>query len=330
MPRVMVTANMSLCMGALDQLRACADVVYVYPADRQAVLARIGDCDFYMGSPDIRIDREVLDKGRKLKAVCTCSTGTDHIDLIELERRGIEVHSIKREYELLDSFTAVAEMAWGLLLSCLRRIPHQFERAKAGELRWWNDSQPVPFQLSGKTLGVLGVGRLGRMSVEHGKAFRMRVIYCDLREIDIPGAMQVDFDTLVRESDVLMLHVHLTDQTHHIIGRDVLARMKRGSVLINTSRGDLVDEEAMIDALESGQLFAAGLDVFHNEWDPKLSEHRLFQYAATHHNLIITPHLAGATVESITGSRLFMANKLTSMLQAEHDQAASRTETTKN
>jgi len=153
--------------------------------------------------------------------------------------------------------------------------------------------------------------------VEHGKAFRMRVLGCDIRRRDIAGMKQVDFDTIVRESDVLSVHIHLTDETRHIINRDVIGRMKPGAILINTARGDLVDEDALVDALESGHLFAAGVDVFHDEWDPDLAAHRLFEYARQHDNLIITPHVAGASLESIAGARVFMAKKLAALMREQ-------------
>jgi len=316
MPKIMVTSDMRLCREALDTLREVGDVEYIVPADRERVLAGLADTDAYLGSTDIKVDRSFLEHAPNLKVVCTCSTGTDHIDIPALEARGVTLFSIKREYELLESFTSVAEMTWGLLIACLRRLPLQFERAKRGELRWWADTGPVPWQLSGKTLGVLGVGRLGSMVVEFGKAFRMRVLGCDIRKRDIPGMTQVDFDTLIRESDVLSLHIHLTDETRHYINREVIGRMKRGAILLNTARGDIVEEQALVDALTSGHLSAAGVDVFHDEWDPDVASHPLFEYARTHHNLVISPHLAGASIESIAGARVFMADKLAAHIRA--------------
>lgn len=314
-PHIMVAANMQLCVATLDTLRQVGTVDYVAPAERETVLARLAQVNAYLGSPDIKIDAEFLARAAQLEVVCTCSTGTDHIDIPALEARGITLFSIKHEIELLESFTSVAEMTWGLLIACLRRIPYQFERAKRGETRWWLDDRPPPRQLSGKTLGVFGVGRLGRMVVEYGKAFGMRVLGCDLKALSIPGVEQVDLETLVRESDIFTIHVHLTDITRGIIDRDVIARMRPGVVLLNTARGDIIDEQAMIEALESGHIAAAGLDVFHNEWDPDLASHPLFEYARTHDNLVITPHTAGASVESITGARIFMADKLAAYLR---------------
>jgi len=311
--RILVAVDLTLCMEALTPLQRVGDVDYLFPYDRARVLARIPEADAYMGHVNVRVDGELLDRGRKLRVLCTCSTGTDHIDKAALARRGVHLISLTTEYDLLDRFTSTAEMAWALLLTCRRKLPHETARALRGEVGPERDVVPPP-QLSGKTLGLLGCGRLGRMMVEYGKAFRMRVLACDLEPIDIEGVRQVDFDALIAESDVLSLHIHLCDETRHIISRDVLGRMKPGAILVNTARGGLIDEGALIEALGAGPLAAAGLDVFQDEWDPDLANHPLFRYARTHDNLVITPHMGGASLESITEARIFIAQKLAEFL----------------
>ncbi|MHC4885018.1 MAG: 2-hydroxyacid dehydrogenase [Planctomycetota bacterium] len=316
-PNILVTANFGLCLEGLDVLRDAGQLTYLESPPREQALPHLEDVDAYLGSPDIKVDAEFLAHAPRLKVVCTASTGTDHIDIPALEARGITLFSLKHEQELLRTFTSVAEMTWGLLLSCLRRIPYQFDRIKGGEMRWWADGTPMPRQLHGKTLGIFGVGRLGTMVAEYGQAFGMRVLGCDLKTLAMPNVEQVDLETLVRESDIFSIHVHLDEATHHIIDAAMIAKMKPGVVLLNTARGDIVVEDDLIDALESGHVAAAGLDVFHNEWDPDLAAHRLFAYARTHHNLIITPHIAGASIESIAGARVFMAEKLAAFLVEE-------------
>ena len=314
-PRILVAVDLPLCIEALDPLKKLGQVDYIYPFDRNDVLRRLADYDAYLGHTDIKVDKEFLEHANRLKVVCTCSTGTDHIDKIALQDRGIHLISITTEYELLDMFTSTAEMAWGLLLASLRRLPHQFDLAKQGHIGLEPGAVPQR-QLSYKTLGILGYGRLGRMVGEYGKAFRMKVLACDIKPVNADGIEQVDFDTLIQESDVLSLHIHLTPETHHIISRDVLFRMQKGSTLVNVARGDLVDEQALLEALESGHLAGAGIDVVHNEWDPNLAQRPLLQYARTHHNLIVTPHTAGGSLESITGARIFVAKKLAAYLNA--------------
>lgn len=174
----------------------------------------------------------------------------------------------------------------------------------------WARERFTGSQLAGKTLGVLGVGRLGRMVVEYGKAFRMRVLGCDLKDFSIPHVEAVDFETLLRESDVISIHLHLNDSTRRIISREAFMKMKNGVVLVNTSRGALIDENAFFEALNAGAVAAAGLDVIDGEWLADITTHPLVRYASTHDNLVITPHIGGAAVESIVGARIHLARKL--------------------
>jgi D-3-phosphoglycerate dehydrogenase len=162
---------------------------------------------------------------------------------------------------------------------------------------------------------VLGYGRLGRIVAEYGKAFRMPVLACnDIPVEPAPGVEMVDFDTLLRRSDVLSIHVHLTDSNRHLIDRSAFARMKPGSILLNTSRGGIVDEGAFLDALRHGPLAGAGIDVVDGEWDPAIGRHPLLCYAREHDNLVITPHVGGITYESQQMAFAFTVEKLKSHL----------------
>jgi D-3-phosphoglycerate dehydrogenase len=154
-------------------------------------------------------------------------------------------------------------------------------------------------QLSGKTLGIIGYGRLGSMVAEFGKTFRMRVVATDVtRRPAASGVTMMSLAELLPQADVISIHVHLTDQTRGMLGREQFARMKRGAVLINTSRGAIVDEAALLDALNTGALLGAGLDVIDGEWRTDLAQHPLIQHAATHQNLVISPHIGGVTYQS--------------------------------
>ncbi|MFH0963630.1 MAG: NAD(P)-dependent oxidoreductase [Planctomycetota bacterium] len=165
-------------------------------------------------------------------------------------------------------------------------------------------------QLSDETLGILGLGRLGKMVAGYGKAFHMRVLGCDLRSIRIPGVQRVDFNTLLRESDAVSIHVHMLPENYHLFNADAFARMKDKAILVNTSRGDIIDETALVEALESGKLAAFGADVLHDEWRSDMRESPVVRYAQTHDNVIVTPHLGGATGRSLWEAREFSARKL--------------------
>jgi D-3-phosphoglycerate dehydrogenase len=309
-PRVLCMMDVAPHPAVLDGLRRVADVA-VAPPGKAELEARIGACDGYLATLEVRLTADLLDRAPRLKIVATPSTGLDHLDVPELEKRGIRLISIKTEYELLDRVTSTAEMAWGLLLAAVRKIPAGHAAAVKG---FWGREAFRGRQLSGLTLGILGVGRLGAMVADYGRAFRMRVLGCDTapRRI-VPGVDYVDFDTLLRESDVLTIHVHLTPENVKLIGRDAFAKMKPGLILVNTSRGGIIDEAAFLAALDSGRVGAAGLDVVDGEWREDLAEHPLIRYARVHDNLVISPHVGGVTREAQALVMAFVADRMADM-----------------
>jgi len=173
-------------------------------------------------------------------------------------------------------------------------------------------------QLAGKTLGILGCGRLGTIMGQYGQAFRMKIVGCDTRDVEMVGVEfeRVDLDRLLRESDVLSIHIHLTEENRGLIDRHALAKMKPGAILINTSRGAIIDEVALLDALKHGPLAAAGLDVIEGEWRDDLEQHPLIEYSRSHGDLVITPHVGGVTYESQAMAYAAAAHKLAEYLQA--------------
>lgn len=282
------------------------DVSVVRGGTRERLLREIGSFDGYICSLRFRVDREVLDAaGGRLKLVATNSTGTDHLDLHLLEQRGIAVISNKNDREILNEVTSTAELAFSLLLTCARPLPECFESTRRGQ---WLRHAMGGRQISGKTLGIIGLGRLGTMMAEYGRAFRMRLLATDPTPEKFPEWVErTDLDRLLQESDFVSLHVHLTEQTHHLLGVRELDRMKWGSCLINTSRGGLVNEDALISQMKAGRIAAAGLDVIDGEWLEDKSQHPLIRYSRENPKLYITPHIGGATPEAgaITGRHLF-------------------------
>jgi len=310
LPKVLCMVDLSEVPEALRVLRESVDLDYRAP-DRQFVLENIGRYDGFWGHIDIRVDREVLARAARLKVINSASTGTDHIDKQEAARRGIRVLSITRDYGLLDTFTATAECAWMLTLACHRH----FRAATAAAIsRPWRIGDFCGRQLSERTLGVLGIGRLGKMVVEYGKAFRMRVLGCDLRKFEIPGVEPVDLDTLLRQSDTISIHIHMTPENFHLFSEETFGKMKEGAVLVNTSRGDIIDADALIAALESGKIAAYGADVLHDECREDIVSAPLVQYARQHDNVVITPHIGGCTRKSLVDARIFSARKLVGFL----------------
>jgi D-3-phosphoglycerate dehydrogenase len=291
------------------------------PYTRTGLLAAIGDYDGFWGSFRMPVDVDTLARARRLKLVATASTGTDHLDRAALAERGIRLLCIREDIGLLDTFSATAELAWLLLLACSRHLRQGARQALAG---CWNDPVPLGRQLRGLTLGVLGVGRLGRMTARYGDAFGMRVLGCDRQPFDAPGTTAVDFETLLRESDALSIHVHLDRENIGLIDASAFGRMRPGAILVNTSRAAVIDEDALLAALESGRLGAFGTDVIHGEWGPDASRNRLVQYAATHENVIITPHIGGATGHTVDAARHFLARKILHWVETGEELCAPR------
>lgn len=257
------------------------------------------------------IGAEVLANKGKLMVIGTPTTGLDHIDMAEAERRGVQVISLRGEGKFLDTVHATAEHTLAMTLALLRRIPWAHESVLEGA---WNRDLFRGHELFGKRLGIVGLGRLGKMVASYGIALGMKVLAFDVHEkISQPGMEMVPKERLFKESHVISLHVPLNPQTVKLVGEKELAWMKPEAVLINTSRGAVVDEEALLTALEKGRIAGAALDVLCRE--PRIGEPweelpALVRYAKKNKNLLLTPHLGGATYESMAQTEVFLARKI--------------------
>ena len=320
--RILNMADDAAYSDVFDPLRKVAEVVSMQP-DQQTLVANIAGFDGYFSSLQVQMTSEVLSRATRLRVIATPATGMDNIDLATARARGVTILSIREEREFLNTVTATAEQTWALLLATVRRLPWAFEAARMG--RWQRDPFLRGHQLSGKTLGILGYSRLGTIVADYGLAFRMRVLACDVRDVTpSEGVTMVDFETLLRESDILSIHVHLSEKTRGLVDAHALRKMKKGAVLINTSRGAIIDEAALHRALASGSLGGAGLDVLQGEYGSNLGNHPLVQYARKHQNLVLTPHIGGVTLESQRMTRAFMVDKLVRHIQAQDDSASAK------
>ncbi|MCC7519386.1 MAG: D-glycerate dehydrogenase [Verrucomicrobiae bacterium] len=313
-PRVLIFNDGFAREDLADAAGDALELEFVPRGTRAQLLEKIGAADVYVPTLRIRVDAEVLAAARSLKLVATATTGTDHLDLALLEQRGIPVFSLQKDRELLDRITSTAEMAFALLLTCARHLPECFDASRQG---YWGRDRFAGTQLSGKTLGIVGVGRLGAMMCRYGRAFGMQVLGCDPHPERIPeGVTSRDLDGLLAESDFVSLHVHLTEATRHLLDASRLARMKRGACLINTSRGGLIDEAALIREMESGRLAAVGLDVIDGEWIENKFDHPLIAYSRKNRRLYITPHVAGASPDAVRMTARFNLEKVRRFFEA--------------
>ncbi|MFA5974900.1 MAG: NAD(P)-dependent oxidoreductase [Elusimicrobiota bacterium] len=286
------------------------------PFTRRELLARIRNADILWVRLGHRIDRDVLAAAPRLRCIVSPTTGLDHIDQNECRRRGIPVLSLKGQSGFLRTVTGTAEHAIGLTLSLLRHSHASMEDVCAGH---WRRSPFIGRQTSSLTLGLVGLGRLGKMMARLGRPLFGRLLGTDPRlRFNIPGLEWVSFQKVLKESDVVSIHVDANPSTHDLFGAKELGRMKKGAYFINTSRGSLINESVLLRSLQSGRLAGAALDVLANEHRPGFDPRReaLVRYAASHSNLLITPHIGGATQESMEDTEIFMAQLLEDYLKS--------------
>jgi D-3-phosphoglycerate dehydrogenase / 2-oxoglutarate reductase len=306
--RTLIAESAGYSPRALRLLRRLGDVTTAQ-LDRQGLLSALGPYDVLVVRLGLEIDKEVLQAGRSLRAIVSPTTGLDHIDLGAAAVRGIAVLSLKGDIEFLQRITATGEHTWALLLALVRRIPFAFSTVLRGE---WRRDRFRGHTLAGRRLGILGLGRVGEQVAGYGLAFGMHVHACDpFRPCLWPDfvSRHHSLETLLSSSDVLTLHVPLEAATERLIGAAELSLLPRGAVLVNTSRGELLDEIALLEALNAGQLAGAALDVIcgERELDPNAA---VLAYATAHDNLLITPHLGGATWEAMHATEERMAERL--------------------
>ena len=312
--KVLSSIDLDCAPEAIIELEKVSELVLVEPR-RDKVLQIISDFDAYFADASILIDKEFISKAKKLKVIGSPSTGTDHIDLDALSKAKIKLFDISKEYELINSFTATSELAFGLILSLIRQIIPSSIEANQGN---WAREKFSGFQLSGKTLGILGLGRLGKISAKIGLGFGMKVIATDIVDSFYTGVKMVDFNYLMSNSDILTIHIHLNEKTRGIINKSAISLMQPNCIIVNTSRGAIISEKDLLNALTAGKIKGAALDIIDGEWLEleKLQKHPLIQYANKNQNLIITPHIGGSTQESIKDSRVFMSKKIAGFLKS--------------
>ncbi len=261
------------------------------PPRRDELLRHVHGVDGLLCLLTDKIDGEVMDEaGSQLKVISNQAVGFDNIDVNAATARKIPVGNTP------DVLTdATADFAFALMMAVARRIPEAERYVHGGKWKTWGPMLLLGVDLKGATLGLVGFGRIGKAVARRAAGFDMRVIYYDPNETkpspDL-NATRVDFETLLAESDFISLHTPLTPDTHHLIDSEALSRMKPNAVLVNTSRGPIVDPEALYEALKERRIFGAGLDVTEPEPIPMDSP------LLTLDNIVIMPHIASASKTS--------------------------------
>ena len=272
------------------------------PAELEAV---IGGYDALAVRSATKVSARLLEKATRLKVVGRAGVGVDNVDLDAATRRGVVVMNTPG-----GSSITVAELALAMILSLYRHVPDATASVKAGK---WEKKRFQGREIAGKTLGVVGIGNIGSVLVDRALAMKMRVVAYDPfitpEAASKMGARLVDLETLWREADVVSVHVPLTEQTRHLVSADVLARMKKGAILVNCARGGIVDERAVAASLAAGHLGGAALDVYEKE--PPPADHPLFAQA----NVVCTPHIGASTEEAQSAVAVAVAEQLVAYLR---------------
>jgi glyoxylate reductase len=280
----------------LDKLMSSGHEVTVSefgrPLTAEELLERAKGADALMSLLSDKIDGEVIDAlGPQLKIVSNYAVGFDNIDVPSVSAKGVLITNTPSD-QVNES---VAEHSWALMLALARRIVEADEATRKGSYKGWEPDIFLGTDVVGKTLGIIGLGRIGSMVARRAKGYNMTIYYTK-REPDPEaekelGVVFASLDDLLAKSDFISLHVPLTEETRHMINKTAFSKMKRGAFLVNTARGPVVDERDLVDALRSGQLGGAALDVFDNE--PNIAPELI-----NAPNVITTPHIASATIEA--------------------------------
>jgi gluconate 2-dehydrogenase len=310
-PRVLVTRE--VFDETLDYLRQHCEVIDNQrdePYAAGALGRALTGCDGLMCALTDRVDSALLAAAPKLKAVANIAVGYNNIDVPACTARGVMATNTPG---VLDDSTA--DLAWTLMLGAARRITEVERRIRNGEWTGWQLKQWLGVDVHHATLGIVGMGRIGQAIARRAFGFDMKVVYHNRNRIAPElerkcNAAYVSFDELLAQSDFIVLQVPYSPQTHHLIGAAQLAKMKSSAILINSTRGGVVDDAALIDALKKGGIRAAGLDVYENE--PKLNPEFLKL-----DNVVLAPHVGSSTEATRKAMAMLAAQNLVAALQGQ-------------
>jgi len=270
---------------------------------KEELIEKVKDKEGILSLLTAPIDKDIMDVTPMLKIIANCAVGYDNIDIEYARRKGIMVTNTPG---VLTETTA--DLSWALILAVARKIPQADVFARAKNYLGWELDLFLGKEITGKCLGIIGMGRIGKAMAQRAMGFQMKIIYTDPKELPEEekqkyNASCVPLDELLRTADIVTLHTTLNPQTHHLISRGQLRLMKQDAILVNVSRGPVVDELALAEALEEGQIWAAGLDVYERE--PAIEERLL-----SLDNVVLLPHIGSATYETRLKMAMMAAKNL--------------------
>ncbi len=279
------------------------------PIEKEKFIRKAKDCDALLCLLSNKIDQEIIDALPKLKVIANYAVGFNNIDVEYATQKKIWVTNTP------DVLTdATADLAFALLLACARRIVEADQFTREGKFKIWQSDLMLGKDLKGRTIGIIGAGRIGQAFGRRTKGFDMKILYFDKnRNIKFEKETGAKFTTLkqlLKKSDFISIHTPLTKETYHLIDKDEFTLMKDGAVLVNTARGEVINEKELVKALKSGKLFAAGLDVY--EFEPKITSDLLKMK-----NVVLLPHIGSATIETRNKMAELAANNIVRVLKGK-------------
>jgi glyoxylate reductase len=271
------------------------------------LISRIKDMDGVLCMLVDVIDKEVIDKASRVKIFANYAVGYNNIDIEAAKSKGVYVTNTP---DVLTDTTA--DLAWALLFAAARRVVESDKFMRNGNYKEWTPGLFLGQDITGKTLGIIGLGRIGKAFGKKSLGFDMKILYYNRsRDEEYEhkyGAEYVSMDELLQKSDFISIHLPLTEETRHLIGENELNKMKKTAIIVNTARGPIIDEKALVEALKSRRIMAAGLDVYERE--PEF-ETQLKDFD----NVVMLPHIGSATVETRTNMALMAAGNIIEVLK---------------
>lgn len=266
-----------------------------------------------------KFDKELLSKAKKLKLIITNTTGTDHIDEDYLIKKNIKLLSLKNKKKFLKNITASAEFTWAILMCLVRKI---HSASNTLSYKYHNRNQYIGEQMLGKNIGILGYGRNGKQIANFAKSFKMNIFIFENKTKKIPRFIRrLSIKNILKISDFLVITLPLTSKTKLILNNDNLKFIKKNSYIVNTSRGDLIEEATLLSLLKNKRIKGAALDVLQNELSNSfLNKNKLIEYSKKNSNLIITPHIAGVTKKSYTMTENFLSIQAKKIIESFYNE----------
>jgi D-3-phosphoglycerate dehydrogenase len=313
--KIVVTEPLYMAEEVKQSLTTLGTVVYG-PFDDAALSAELADCQVLMVRLGRYLGEPLMQMTPNLRYIVTATTGVDHVDLDAAKERGVRVVSLRDCMHAIADVSATAEHSLGLLLALLRRTFPAVAHVLDGG---WERNLFFGSQLQGKRLGIVGYGRIGALVAHYASALGLEVVAYDrdTRKKVTPPAEAVPLKTLLAECDVVSIHVTADRENRHLIDRDAIARMRPGAFLVNTARGSVVDEAALAEAVYSGHLAGVAVDVLEGEVRGEIAASPLLACARAGHNVLITPHIGGATYEAIERTEKAVVEVLMKLVEQE-------------